>query len=317
VGQPLLEKRLGFLKNRLSSEKITLKTPTGTIDVLDFHRFIALIRRSLLSEKSDPRILECITAISNGNIREQLEMIYSLLISGQTKIDEYFWTYARDEQRNIPFHEFLHSLLHEDRKFFDEGLGHRFINIFEPAPRSNSSHFTALRILKYLELVLGQTGELRQTDFVTDDDIFSEFGDYGWSKDEISFHMHRLANFGVLMPESGDIKDSVSQQPCALTKSGIYYASTLYQEFSYFSAMACDTSIGVPDLANDIGQTLHDNIQSAKIPLNIRRKISEKFVGYLDSKEQSEIKGAISKHPVIGKIRFVPRMIQSLRKISI
>lgn len=311
----ILEKRFAFLRNRLSTEKVTVETPTGTIDVLDFHRFIALIRRSLLSEQADPRILECITAISNGNIREQLEMIYSFLISGQTKIDEYFWTYALDEEKNIPFHEFLHSLLHEDTKFFDEGLGHRFINIFEPAPTTNSSHFTALRILKYLELVLGQTGELRQTDFLTDEDILSEFGDYGWAKDEISFHMQRLARFGLLMPESGDIKDCLTQQPCALTKSGIHYASTLYREFSYFSAVACDTSIADVDLSDELGQILHDNIESPKLPLSIRRKMGEKFVGYLDCREQSEIKGAISKHPVLGKVRFVHRMIQELRKI--
>jgi predicted type IV restriction endonuclease len=311
----ILEKRLAFLRDRLSTEKVTVQTPTGTIDVLDFHRFIALIRRSLLSEQADPHIIECITAISNGNIREQLEMIYSFLVSGQTKIDEYFWTYARDEEKNIPFHEVLHSLLHEDTKFFDEGLGHRFINIFEPAATANSSHFTALRILSYLELVLGQTGELRQTDFVTDADIFTEFGDYGWSKNEISFHTHRLATFGLLMPESGDIKDSVTQQPWALTKSGIYYATTLYQEFTYFSAMASDTSIGDLDLANEIAQILRDNIQSAKVPLNVRRRMAEKFIGYLDSKEQSEVKGAISKHPVLGKVRFVPRMIQALRKV--
>ena len=316
--QPLdliLEKRLDFLRNRLSTKKFTLETPTGTLDVLDFDRFIGLIRRSLLSEQADSRILECITAVSNGNIREQLEMIYSFLISGQTKIDEYFWEYASNQEAKIPFHEVLHSLLHEDRKFFDEGLGYRFINIFEPAPRQNASHFTALRILKYLQLALGQTGELRPTDFVTVEDVFLEFEGYGWSKEEITFHMHRLANFGLLMPESGDIKDMVTDQPYALTKCGIYYLDTLYSGFPYFSAMACDTSIADVNLANEIGQILHDNIGSAKIPLQARRKMAEKFVGYIDSREQKEMKGSISRHPLLGKILFVSRIIQSLLKI--
>lgn len=311
----ILEKRLDFLRNKLSTTKLTIETPTGTLDVLDFDRFIGLIRRSLLSEKADYRILECITAVSNGNIREQLEMIYSFLISGQTKIDEYFWDYASNQEANIPFHEVLHSLLHEDRKFFDEGLGHRFMNVFEPAPKKNASHFTSLRILKYLQCALGQTGELRPTDFITEEDIFEEFGDYGLSKEEITFHMRRLANFGLLMPESGDFRDMLTDQPCALTKCGMYYLDTLYKDFSYFSAMACDTNVADVNLANEIGQILHDNIDSAKIQLQARRKMAERFVGYLDSREQKEIKGSISRHPVLGRIRFVPRIIQALRKI--
>jgi len=311
----ILEKRLSFLRSRLSSSKVTLNTTTGTLDVVDFDRFLSLIRRSLLSDKADLRILECIAAISNGNIREQLQMIYSFLISGQTKIDDYFWAYARDQQTSIPFHEVLHSLLHEDHKFFDERLGHRFVNIFEPAPRTNASHFTALRLLKYLEVGLGQTGELRQTDFVTPEDILNEFGDYGWSKEEIKFYMHRLTDFGLLMPESGDPMDVLAEQPCALTKCGLYYLNVLYVEFAYFSAMGCDTSVLDRDLANAIGQLIRDAMSSAKIPLKIRKKVGEKFVGYLDSREQVELKGAISKHPVVGNVRFVPRMIRNLRNV--
>lgn len=311
----ILEKRLTFLQNRLTSKKVSLDTPTGKIEVQDFDRFISLLRRSLVSEHADQQILECITAISNGNIREQLGMVYSFLISGQTKIDEYFWNYTINELSSIPFHEVLHSLMFEDHKFFDEGLGHRFMNIFEPAPRTNASHFTGLRILKYLQAGLGQTGELRQTDFVTSDDIFAEFGDYGWSRDEISFHMRRFANFGLLMTESGDVGDLLAEQPCALTKCGIYYIDSLYTEFTYFAAMAPDTSIADLKLADEIGQILHGSIVDTKVSLQTRKKIAEKFVGYLDSREQIEIKGAVSKHAVIGKIRFMPRMIEALRRI--
>jgi len=317
--QPLdliLEKRLDFLSNRISTKKFTIETSTGVLDILDFDRFIGLIRRSLLSEDSDSRILECITAISNGNVREQLAMIYSFFISGQTKIDEYFWNYARNQRAKIPFHEVLHSLLHEDQKFFDEGHGRRFINIFEPASKPNTSHFTALRILKYLQLALGQTGELRPGDFVTVEDIFDEFGDYGLSKDEVRFHMHRLAYFGLLIPESGDITDVITDQPYALTKCGVYYLDTLYSDFNYFSAMACDTNMNDVNKANEIGQILHNNIGSAKIPLQARITIASKFVGYLDSREQSEIKGSISRHSLLGKIQFVPRIIHSLRNIT-
>jgi len=135
--QPLdliLEKRLNYVGKQFNTQKVSLTYMQKTLDVVDFDRFIQLIRRSLLSDRADFQILECIASISNCSIREQLGMIYSFFISGQTKIDDYFWSYARNTDTFIPFHEVLYSLLLEDHKFFDEGIGHRFMNIFEPCP---------------------------------------------------------------------------------------------------------------------------------------------------------------------------------------
>jgi len=313
----ILEKRFEFLQDNLASKKITLTPTTSTkIDVSDFDRFIRLIDRSLLDRSSDPLILECITSISNANIREQLEMIYVFLVSGQTKIQDYFWNYVLRKDAKIPFHEFLHSLIYEDHKFFVEGLGHRFMNVFEPAPKKNSSHFTCLRILKYLHEGLGQAGELQPRDFITRKDVFEEFRDFGWSEDEITFHLKRMATFGLVMPESGDAANLLSEGAYALTKSGLYYLNTLYAEFTYFSAMAVDTSIlDFGDTVNEIARILRRNISSLKISLSARMKITERFIGYLDAREQAELRGAIARHPLVGNVRFVPRMIQTILTI--
>ena len=171
----ILEKRLAFLRNHLTQSKISLPMPGGkTLDVLELDRFIQLIRRSLLSDQADPNILECITAISNGNIREQLDMLYSFLVSGQTKIEDYFWNYVRNVTARIPFHEVMHSILYEDHKFFDEGAGHRFMNVFEPSIGKHASHFTSLKILHYLNKGLGHTGDLHSTDFISPEELIEE-----------------------------------------------------------------------------------------------------------------------------------------------
>ncbi|MFH1371181.1 MAG: P-loop NTPase fold protein [Planctomycetota bacterium] len=311
----ILEKRLAFLRNRLSKNKVSIPISAGTVDILDLDRFIQLIRRSLLSGQADSRILECITAISNGNIREQLNMFYSFLVSGQTKIEDYFWNYARNKTACIPFHEVMHSILYEDHKFFDEGASHRFMNIFEPSPGRHASHFTSLRILSYLHKGLGQMGDLRPTDFIDQEELIEEFGRYGWSKEEISFQVNRMAQYGLMMPESGDLSDYLSSQRCALTKCGIYYLNTLYADFTYFSAMGCDTNIMEQETVNTIVGTLQSAMSRPKISLSDRRAIAERFVGYLDSREQIELKGATSKHPVVGHIRFVPQMISAVRSI--
>lgn len=316
--QPLdliLGKRLAFLQAHLPSQKVQVTTETGTLDVVDFHRFLSLIQRSILSPDAHPRILECIAAVSNSDLREQLRMVYSFLISGQTKVGDYFWKYAANERATIPFHEVLHSMIYEDHRFFDESAGDRFVNIFEPGPGTHASHLTALRIIAYMEKGLGQIGDLRPTDFITVDDLFAEFGDYGWSREEIAFHFQRLAYYGLFMPESGSSKDAILPQPCALTRCGLYYLHNLYCDFTYFSAMASDTSMTNHDRADQIAAMLRENISGPKIPLQVRRRMAEVFVGYLDSQEQAELRGAIRKHRVVGGVHFVSRMIEALRLI--
>lgn len=317
-GQPIdliLGKRFEYLQSRLPSQKVHVETETGVLDVVDFDRFVTLMQRSLLSERADPRILECITALSNADTRRQLRMIYSFLISGQTKIADYFWKYAAKDRARIPFHEVLHSILYQDSRFFDEGGGDELMNVLEPAPGMSASHFSALRILSYMQNGLGQTGDLRPTDFITSDELYAELGDYGLSREETAFQFQRLAHFGLIMPESGLTTDAIAPQPCALSRCGIYYLRNLYSDFTYFSAMAVDTSMTDHEAANSIAAILRASLAGPKMSLQVRRRIAERFLGYLDFKEHSESSGAIRQHPVVGRTLFVPSMIAALRRI--
>jgi hypothetical protein len=191
------------------------------------------------------------------------------------------------------------------------------MNVFEPAPQANASSFTALRILEYLQTGLGQTGELRPADFVGFDQIFEAFAPYGWSRSEITFNVQRLAYFGLLAPESGDNKSLLVDTSYALTKSGTYYIDTLYCQFSYFSSVACDTTVSELEVANELADILRGSLGGPKIPLRARRLIAEKFIGYLGAKESLETKGAIAKHPILASITFVPRMVEALKTIPL
>jgi hypothetical protein len=320
-GQPLdiiLEKRLQFLSAKLSTEKVSVVVSRGRkIDSADLDRFLNLIRISLLGNNADPQILGCVSSVSNGNIREQLGMLYSFFVSGQTKIDEYFWEYAKDVSRAIPFHEVLHSLLYDDQKVFQETVGHRFMNVFAGNPTGRANHFMALRILAYLHYGLGQAGELKSTDFVHRDEVSQQFEAFGWQRAEVGFQFRRLTQFGLLMPESGDPIDKNMEQPFALTKCGLYYLTRLYREFSYIAAMACDTSMSDMSVICDIADILKRSIYAPKIPLQARREIAARFVGYLDAEEKRELAGSVQNHAVLGGVRFVPGMITTLHNIGV
>lgn len=164
---------------------------------------------------------------------------------------------------------------------------------------------------------MGQTGEQKAEDFIGLDDIYTDFSNYGLSRSEIAFHLQRMVRFGLVVPESGsrDVSTFEPENPCALTKCGIYYLSTLYAQFNYFSAVACDTTISNPETVNDIERLLRDNMSSDKIPLSIRMKIALSFLRYLESCENAEMRGAMCKHPIVGGVRFVPKMEQAYSMI--
>ena len=107
----------------------------------------------------------------------------------------------------------------------------------------------------------------------------------------------------------------LSETGYALTRSGIYYLDHLYCEFSYFSAMACDTSVSDPTVSAAIADTLQRSLGGPKVPLHARKHMAGLFVGYLQRAEQRELAGAMREHPVLAEVAFIPRMQAALESI--
>lgn len=318
--QPLdiiLQRRLEFAAHNISLNPIKYTNASGIeYTISDVARFIEVLKRSLIGEDCDLRTLDALTRLTNGNLREQLRLLHVFLVSGQTKIDDYFWTYLVDDHRTIPFHEVLHSLILEDRKLFLEDHSEVFMNIFEASPSPAGSHFTTLRLLSYFQS-LGQTGELRPGDFIPLGTISDQFQSMGLNEDDIWFHVRRACQHGLIQPSTADFDSFARTDEFALTRCGKYYLSNLYFDFSYIAAIAIDTSISFLDTVHRCRQILARVLAEPKLPLRVRAEISTAFVTYLADCESNELRrGSAGQHVIFGPLNFSQRMIQSVNQIN-
>src|SRR5262249_41494518 len=96
-----------------------------------------------------------IEAICYGNMRFALQMFSQFLVSGATDVDKMLAIYKRDGNYYVAFHEFVKSIMLGDRKYYKEEQS-PIMNLFNVGAEKNASHFTAWRLIRYLQ---GRRGE--------------------------------------------------------------------------------------------------------------------------------------------------------------
>ncbi len=316
--QPLdaiLEARLSFATTRLSNTRIKLRSASNIeFEIADIGRFINVVRRSLVGTSGDPRTLRSLVALSNADIRQQLRLVYRFLVSGQTKIGEYFWTYAGSRSRRIPYHEVLHSIILDDRKLFAEGLPNPFMNVFEFHGTFMPSHFTGLRLLHYFR-ALGQNGELQPADYIAVEQIAEQFVSIGVSPENLWQYIEHCCTYGLLQPSTLDPELYSDNDRFALTKAGTFYADELYCDFTYFGAMAVDTTVTDPFVAQEGQAIVASGLSDAKLSLKTRVRLADLFLTHLEGREQEEMKHAVGQHSIFGNLVFTKRMRIRLNEV--
>ena len=115
--------------------------------------FLRIIGDSIFGENR--KIVRFIEALCYGNMRFALQMFTQFLISGVTDVDKMLAIYRRDENYYVAFHEFCKSIMLGDRKYYKEEPS-PIVNMFSVGSQKNASHFTAWRLISYLQ---GRRGE--------------------------------------------------------------------------------------------------------------------------------------------------------------
>jgi hypothetical protein len=302
---------------------VTIESVTGEVLTTDrLSSFTDLLRRSVATEGAGDETAECIQAISNGNIRTQLDLVYRFVTSGQTKIEEYLAWAGGDRSYAIPFHEVLHSVILGDKRLYSEGGDATFINVFEPGLGPQASHFTILRLIEYL-IKNGQRGEMREATYIPLESLVSRFYAIGVGRDELVSCIRRMMFFGLLVARdlvNYGAPEAASREvraPLGLTPAGFYYRSTLYSKFSYFVCMSMDTTLrdeGVHHAQERLLRTLGNQ---AKVPVEDRISLAATFLQYLERAEDREIHaGSIGRDPELGTTLFVPAMRAELEAVE-
>ena len=95
----------------------------------------------------------------------------------------------------------------------------------------------------------------------------------------------------------------------------LFYLTNLFSDFTYFSAMAFDTTMDDEEGVSHLRKVLETGRKDSKIPEAEMIVAGKAFLNYLAPKEGKELgSGAVGKHPLFSGISFVDPMRRNLEE---
>jgi hypothetical protein len=146
----LIGNRIGFALRVLEEPALIeeIQLPRGPhFDRKSIAEFLRIVEYSIFEKNKN--IQRFIEAICFGNMRMALQMFTTFLTSGATDVDKMLYIFHRDGSYFVAFHEFVKSIMLGERRYYKEAHS-PVLNVFDCGTQKNSSHFTSLRILRFL-----------------------------------------------------------------------------------------------------------------------------------------------------------------------
>lgn len=141
----MIRLRIDFATRHAASEKGRQGSPDRYYqELLDFFE---VLRRSVFDKNRN--IARLIEATSFGNMRLALDLFNNFITSGATYTQEILERFRASGTYSVPFHQFAKSVILGDYRFYKQSRS-LVTNVFDISEARNSSHFTALRILRFL-----------------------------------------------------------------------------------------------------------------------------------------------------------------------
>ncbi len=286
----VLSQRFDYLAELIKKKATNFKSASGMeIKVSDLSLFVDLLRRSLLKSKYADQKLLFLSAMSNGSIRHSFQMIYDFLVSGHTKMEQYFGNYVANKKGGIPYHEFFTSVLLDGMAFFSETNSHLFLNIFSRSQNIDDSHFLRLRILKVIES-LSKSNSFKPEDYVRIENLRERFQRIGVSRQTLEGHLKALLRFSLIVSNTQEeiesdkdlFLESISPISVHISACGKYYLEKIYFTFEYLSRIILDTPLFSDSAYKDLNRIIfpYQN-RFFELPLIESLKASGRFYAYL------------------------------------
>lgn len=264
----------GFPAPLLADFDVDLTRSTST--------YLSILAREFTNDSSP--LNGFLTACAHGDIRLSLDLFRAFLLSGYTNVDEMIanlhWTFQ--------IHQVIKPVMIPDRYFYDESLS-RIPNIFQLRTPRQSSHFTALRILR--KLSKGQDkGSPSYFDIAELRGYFAEtFGmldDFEKNTDILLKHGFIEAN--NRLDEYSDSVDSIK-----ITRYGTYMVEELAWNFTYLDLVCTDCGIYDEQVSNYLTEAAKDEyslfLKSERVRrVQVRLDRVEEFIKYLEAEEARE-----------------------------
>lgn len=291
----LIDKRLKYAKEVLSlpDEELKLVLKSGIyLDKKEIVDFFNIIEYSVFDYNK--HITRFIESICFGNMRKALDMFSIFLISGATDVDKMLKIYRREGNYFVPFHEFIKSVMLEDRRYYKESHS-KIMNIYSCSSDRNSSHFTAIRLLKFLVKRIS-VYESEGQGYVDISKIVTVFDEVFDNREDLINSSNRLLKWGLIEVNTRSTDNIAEASYMRITSAGWYYLRYLIRSFVYLDLVLQDTPIDeelVVDNLLDLMKAV-DNLagkDEEKIKrTDIRFKRVDIFLSYLHREEENEYK---------------------------
>lgn len=225
-----------------------------------------------------------LTACAHGDIRLSLDLFRAFLLSGYTNVDEMIanlqWTFQ--------IHQVIKPVMIPDRYFYDESLS-RIPNMFQLRTTRQSSHFTALRILRKLS-----KGQDKGTSSYFDiAELRSYFAETFGMLDDFERNTDVLLKHGFV--ESNNRLDAYSDSvdSIKITRYGTYMIEELAWNFTYLDLICTDCGIYDEQVSNYLTEAAKDEyslfLRSERVQrVQVRLDRVEEFIKYLEGEEAKE-----------------------------
>jgi GTPase SAR1 family protein len=225
-----------------------------------------------------------LSACAHGDIRLSLDLFRSFLLSGYTNVDEMILA----KTWNFQIHQVIKPVMIPTRYFYDENLSD-IPNIYQLRSNRNSSHFTALRILRKL----AKTIESSTPCYLSIAELRSYFAETFNMLEDFEKNIDVLLKHGFVESNNRLDQYSESVDSVKITNYGLYMINELAFFFAYLDLVCTDCGIYSEQTSNYLTEaakkeynlfTKGDRISRVQV----RLERVEEFIKYLKAEEDRE-----------------------------
>ena len=299
IGSPrfrdLIHLRLQYAMKVLvrSDDEIKLMLKGGiSLDKKEILDFLQILEQSVfVRNKNLARFIE---AICGGNMRRALDMFSTFLMSGTTAVDKMLSIYHRQGDYQVAFHEYVKSIMLMERYYYKETAENPIMNVFDCGSEKNSSHFTALRTLRYLEHHESEN-TVEGRGYVETQKVVNAFERAFDNIDDVIRTADRLVRWKLIEANSKSTATIRGASHIRITTAGLFYLKFLVRDFAYLDLVLQDTPIDdlivhrqLLELVKEV-DNLFDKESEKRNRLAVRFNRVEVFIDYLVKQEMDEI----------------------------
>jgi hypothetical protein len=289
----------------------------SSFDSKDIAEFLSIVQHSIFGwSRRISRFIECVCF---GNMRSALQMFTTFLVSGATDVSKMLLIYRRDGNYNVPFHEFLKSVMLQDRAYYKEEQS-PILNIFNCSAERNASHFTSMRLLS---LLLDRRGESdpEGKGYVELGRIVGLFADLFDDVLDLGKSMDRLLNSQLIEANNRSQRTVAGTSHIRVTAAGWYYMRYLCDSFAYLDLVLQDTPIDDSAVEASLRRSVYEvsnlaDREAEKIDrMKVRFDRTQYFLDYLLREEHREASYfGISRFPAPLSNLYIPKISEAFAK---